>query len=217
MAFKVGDKVRVVKYSEAQNGIEGEVVGLDGWRFSVGGQGLRVQLTKPSGKVHGGKVGQVLFYKGEEVEPLTEAKEDVKMPNTTGAMGREQALTQAKRLAELGLKTKLVTRSWDETARFFAVDTVETEPQHFVNVRQVDDFIKNQQPIDVEPYYIAGEHFYFRTPQGDTIPTQARVGLSWWTEDMIRATGGVAVHNGRRYRFLRKVTRVEPFVDNDGK
>lgn len=164
----------------------------------------------------------------KNLELVTEEEKPV---NKSGAMGREEALRQRQRLSESGLHKagdiRLVNRSWDNEARYFAVDVYGTDSgmpnakpiKHFQTVKQTDEYLASLEPIDVAPsdesklmsyphrkvytFTIPGTRRYLRAPD-DNI---------WFTEEEIRHCGGIVTQDGKRYRLGRTV--FHPFVSAD--
>lgn len=140
---------------------------------------------------------------------------------STTAMSLEQARAARQQLIDAGLaptNLRVRSRSWDNDAKFFAVDVTEANGTRtsLYSEARVAEYLATLTPEDLTPYMttrrlgnkVAVYQFKVGTLNASFLP--APDGSSWWTEADIRKVGGLVTYAGKRYRLGQN--KFVPFV-----
>ncbi len=154
------------------------------------------------------------------VLPAISAAKEVPALSTT-AMSLEQARAARQQLVDAGLaptNLRVRSRSWDNDAKFFAVDVTEANGTRtsLYSAARVAEYLATLTPEDLTPYMttkrlgnkVAVYQFKVGTLNGSFLP--APDGSYWWTEADIRKVGGIVTYAGKRYRLGQN--KFVPFV-----
>lgn len=154
------------------------------------------------------------------VLPAISAAKEVPALSTT-AMSLEQARAARQLLFAAGLaptNLRVRSRSWDNDAKYFAVDVTEANGQRtsLYSTARVAEYLATLTPEDLTPYMttkrlgnkVTVYQFKVGTLNADFLP--APDGSYWWTEADIRKVGGLVTHEGKRYRLGQQ--KFVPFV-----
>jgi hypothetical protein len=131
------------------------------------------------------------------------------------AMTFDTARGYATQFKELGVRTRVRQRSWDEEARYAALEELDPAGTVVRKLYRAIDCHERLQglrdlavPIDVVGVP-KGTYFQFTDGSGVVIDTPDK--SSTWSLPEIKDTKGIAWHDGRKYRLC--VRRVVPIYD----
>lgn len=216
--FKVGDRVQFIKDSPANEDFRrgrGSAMYTMPFEADKHGHITRVLTTDvmQSGDVvwDDGTKSLGMFFKRLQLEVPPLATTPGTLMNSTvreRTMTFDNAKDARNRLVlALGLNTKDVivrTRSWSHDGRYGAVE-IPSRNVKLYTTSAVTEYIASQQtPIDAFGVR-RNNGWRFTTDMG--LCVNAPDGMTWWTEDEIRAAKGLATYEHKLYRLCVKVVR----------
>lgn len=161
------------------------------------------------------------FYQERFVRVLAAGATKEQPALSTTAMSLEQARAARQLLFAAGVaptNLRVRSRSWDNDAKYFAVDVTEANGQRtsLYSTARVNEYLATLTPEDLTPYIttkrlgnkVTVYQFRVGTLNASFLP--APDGSYWWTEADIHKVGGLVTHEGKRYRLGQN--KFVPFV-----